>query len=311
MKRFGKHGEPRLNRSVFLLLVLCLLFSNNAFAQASAPATQTTPQQIAAKVDEYMQAVVRANNFTGSILVARNGQPIISKGYRMANFETGTPNTPQTKFRLGSVTKQFTAMAVMMLQEQGKLSVNDSICKYLADCPALWQPITIRNLLTHTSGIPSYTDFPNFMQTIGTRTAPSALVETFRNKPLEFAPGEKYKYNNSGYHLLGLVIERASGKSYADFLQENIFAPLAMRDTGYDSNQAIIKNRASGYAQQGDGLANALYIDMSIPFSAGALYSTTEDMLRWTRRSTPRNSFRKSHSTRFSRLSRMITVTVG
>lgn len=281
MKRFSSCGESRPGHFALAFFILCFVLGNNVFAQASATTQRQSPQQIAAKVDEYMAASVRVHRFTGAILVARNDQPVISKGYGMANFETETPNTPQTKFRLGSVTKQFTALAIVMLQERGKLSVNDSVCKYLADCPQTWQPVTIRNLLTHTSGIPNYTDFPNFAQTMSTRMTPAALVDTFRNKPLEFAPNEKYEYSNSGYHLLGLIIEQASGKSYADFLQENIFTPLAMNNTGYDSNRAIIKNRASGYTQQGDKLANALYIDMSIPYSAGALYSTIEDMLRW------------------------------
>ena len=239
-------------------------------------------QEITRKVDEYMNAAMRVNRFSGAVLLARDGQPIVSRGYGMANIEHGVPNTPQTVFRLGSVTKQFTGMAIMLLQERGKLSVNDPICKYLSDCPQTWQPITIKNLLTHTAGIPNYTEFPDFMKTAAAETTATELTNRFRDKPLQFALGEKYAYSNSGYFLLGTIIERASGKSYADFLQENIFAPLGMKqyaDTTILSG--IIKNRAAGYARTNDGLINAAPISMSTAYSAGALYSTVEDLLLW------------------------------
>lgn len=255
---------------------LCLLFASSLSAQNDAP-----PSPLTAKVDEYMNAAMRVDGFSGSILVARGGQPIVSRGYGMANVEHAVPNTPQTVFRLASITKQFTAMAIMMLQERGKLNVGDSICKYFSDCPASWQPVTVKHLLTHTSGIPSYTSFPDFAKTSVLPTTAAGMLAQLKDKPLESAPGEKYAYNNSGYFLLGIIIERTSGKSYADFLQENIFTPLGMKQTGYDTPSAVIKNRASGYARQGGEIINASYMDMTVPFAAGALYSTTEDMLRW------------------------------
>lgn len=259
---------------------LCLLFASYVPAQNSV-ASPPTAQQIAAKVDEYMNAAVRVDGFSGSILVARDGQPVVSKGYGMANVELDVPNTPQTVFRLGSVTKQFTAMAIMLLQERGKLNVNDPACKYLTDCPTSWQPMTVKNLLTHTAGVPNYTSFPDFAKTAVLPTTNAAMIAQLRDKPLEFAPGEKYAYSNSGYYLLGAIIERASGKSYADFLQENIFTPLGMKQTGYDSPLRIIKNRAAGYARQGGEIVNAAYMDMTIPYAAGALDSTTGDLLLW------------------------------
>ncbi|HEX8282653.1 MAG TPA: serine hydrolase [Pyrinomonadaceae bacterium] len=228
-----------------------------------------------------MAAALRVDGFSGSILVARDGQPLISKGYGMANYELDVPNTPQTVFRLGSITKSFTATAIMMLQERGKLSVGDTICKYLTDCPAAWQPVTIRHLLAHTSGIPNYTALPDYTRTMTLPISHESLIGRFKDKPLEFTPGERAQYNNSGYYLLGVVIERASGKSYEDFLQDNIFKPLGMTRTGYDSSRRLIKSRASGYLRQGDTLVNAQYIDMSIPFAAGALYSSVEDLLRF------------------------------
>ena len=136
-------------------------------------------------------------------------------------------------------------------------------------------------MLTHTSGIPSFTDFPDYRSTEATPTTPEKLVARFRDKPLDFQPGEKWKYSNSGYVLLGYLIEKISGKSYQDFVQENIFKPLAMSDSGYDSNTAIIPHRAYGYSPGPNGPHNAGYIDMSIPFSAGSLYSTTHDLLLW------------------------------
>ncbi len=256
---------------------LCLLFASNVLAQTAV----ASDQQITSKADEYMTASVRVDGFSGTILLARNGQPVISRGYGMANIELAVPNTPQTIFRLGSITKQFTSMAVTMLQERGKLSVNDPICKYLTECPAVWQPVTVKNLLTHTSGIQNYTSFPDFPKTAVQPISSAEMIALLRDKPLEFTPGEKFAYSNSGYFLLGTIIERVSAKTYADFLQENIFTPLGMKQTGYDSSVRIIKNRAAGYAKQSGEIVNAAYMDMTIPGAAGALYSTTGDLLLW------------------------------
>jgi CubicO group peptidase (beta-lactamase class C family) len=260
-----------------VLAWLCALAVSYAWAQGAGPSAT----EVRTKVDEYMNAAMTVNGFSGSILVARNGEPVVSKGYGMANIELAVPNTQQTVFRLGSVTKQFTAMAIMMLQERGKLRVSDPVCQYLTDCPAAWQPLTIRHLLTHTAGIPNYTNFPDFARTAVLPTSSADMVGMLRDKPLEFAPGEKFAYSNSGYYLLGMIIERVSGKTYADFLQTSIFTPLGMSRTGYDSPSTIIRSRAAGYARQAGETVNAAYMDMTIPFAAGALYSTTEDLLRW------------------------------
>ena len=252
-----------------------------ALSHASAQSAAPSAADIRTKADEYMNAAVAVNGFSGSILVAQHGQPVVSKGYGMANIELAVPNTPQTVFRLGSITKQFTSMAIMILQERGKLRVSDPICQYLAECAAAWQPLTIKHLLTHTSGIPNYTGFPDFPKVAVLPTPPGDMIGKLKDKPLEFAPGEKFSYSNSGYHLLGLIIERTSGKSYADFLQEAIFTPLGMTQTGYDVSSRIIRNRAAGYARQSGETVNAAYMDMTIPYAAGALYSTTGDLLRW------------------------------
>jgi CubicO group peptidase (beta-lactamase class C family) len=271
----------RISKAFVAIFSLCLVINSLASAQNTAATTPLPAERITGKVDEYMNAAFRVDGFSGTILVARDGKPIVSKGYGMANIELGVPNKPDNIFRLGSVTKQFTSMAVMILQERGKLSVNDPICKYFADCPEAWKPITIRNLLTHTSGITNYTEFKDFAQTTILPTATGDMVARLEKEPLEFAPGEKFSYSNSGYYLLGVVIEKASGKTYADFLQENIFTPLGMKQTGYDDSLRIIMNRAEGYQRQAGKIINAPYMDMSVPYAAGSLYSNTGDLLIW------------------------------
>lgn len=262
-----------------LIAVFCAIVPHSASAQTNAPLSS---EQIVSKVDEYMSSAESIDRFSGTILVARDGKPIVSKGYGMANVEWDIANSPKTAFRLGSITKQFTSAAIMLLQERGKLNVSDPACKYLTECPPAWEPITIRHLLTHTSGIPNYTAFPGFMEKKAILPVSTAeLLAEYRNKPLDFAPGEKNSYSNSGYHLLGLIIEKASGTSYEEFLRQNIFTPLGMKQSGYDSPRSIIKWRAAGYQRAGDDLINAPYIDMLIPFAAGALYSTTGDLLIW------------------------------
>jgi CubicO group peptidase (beta-lactamase class C family) len=268
----------RANRSIFLTALLILSLTP-ALAQTSTPPLDTS--QIIPKINEYMAAAEKVGRFSGTVLVAKDGKPIFSKGYGMANREWDIPNTPQTAFRLGSITKQFTAAAIMLLQERGKLSTSDPVCKYVTECPAAWEPITIKHLLTHTSGIPNYTDSPDFAKKAILPISITDLLADYKSKPLDFAPGEKFNYSNSGYHLLGLIVEKASGKTYADFLQENIFTPLGLANTGYDRHENIIKHRASGYKRNGDGFINAAYMDMLIPYAAGALYSTTEDLLKW------------------------------
>jgi CubicO group peptidase (beta-lactamase class C family) len=234
-----------------------------------------------ARMEQVIQSYVSGKQFMGSALVARDGVVVLSKGYGAANLEWDIPNTPTTKFRLGSLTKQFTAASILLLEERGKLSVSDPVKKYITDAPAAWDKVTIYHLLNHTSGIPSFTSFPDYGPTEAIPTTPEKLVARFRDKPLEFQPGEKWNYSNSGYVLLGYLIEKITGESYAKFVRENIFRPLEMQDSGYDSNSAIILHRASGYAPGPTGPENAGFVHMSIPHAAGALYSTTEDLLRW------------------------------
>jgi CubicO group peptidase (beta-lactamase class C family) len=237
-------------------------------------------QDLAPKFDEYLSAAAKAG-FSGSALVARDGKALFSKGYGKANEELDVANTPQTKFRIGSITKQFTAAAIMLLQERGKLSVSDPVCKYFTDCPATWSELTVHHLLTHTSGIPSYTNSPDYLKGMTVAVTNESLLARFKDKPLEFKPGEQWKYNNSGYFMLGIIIEKVSGESYESFLQKNLFEPLKLANTGYDRHDYILKNRATGYSQQNGKRINSLYLDMTQPGAAGALYSTVEDLFAW------------------------------
>lgn len=238
-------------------------------------------QQLASKVDEYMKAAVSRGNFSGSVLIAREGEVLVSKGYGMASLELDVPNTPRTVFRIGSLTKQFTAMGVMTLQERGKLKVQDPVCRYVPQCPTAWADVKIHHLLTHTSGIPELLSFPDVWKTMALPSPPAQTVERFKNKPLEFKPGEKFKYSNSGYVLLGYIIERVTGQTYGAFLRENIFEPLKMFNTGNDRNELVVKNRAAGYVKHDGAIFNAPYIDMSLPTGGGSLYSTAEDLFLW------------------------------
>jgi CubicO group peptidase (beta-lactamase class C family) len=247
-------------------------------ANAAPAAAAATPIGLSQTIDSYINDLVSSELFHGAILVAREGKIILSKGYGLADAERGTPNTAQTRFRLASVTKQFTAAAIMILQARDKLNVQDSICNYLADCPDDWRGVTIQHLLTHTSGIPNYTDFADYDATQMQPATPDQLVARFRNQPLIFAPGTTYSYENSDYVLLGRIIERASGQPYADFLHDAIFDPLQMRDSGVDNGRGGAPDHAVGYSSFAD---KAPPLDTSTLYSAGALYSTAEDMYRW------------------------------
>ena len=240
-------------------------------------------QSKTAKLDELMNLYTEYGQFNGSVLVAEKGKVIYKKGFGMANMEWDIPNQSDTKHRLGSITKQFTSMLILQLAEQGKLKLDVPITTYLPDYnKSNGDKITIHHLLTHTSGTPNYTAFPNFFRD-STRDpyTPDEFVEVFADSTLQFTPGEKFTYSNSGYFLLGVIIEKVTGKSYEQVLQENIFTPLKMNSSGYDHHSTILKKRASGYEKNGRAFRNANYIDMSIPYAAGSLYATVEDLYLW------------------------------
>jgi CubicO group peptidase (beta-lactamase class C family) len=267
-------------KSGFLILVLFFTaLSNLIYAQQ-----KKGDKAIAGEAENYLNALTRQERFSGAVLISRSGKIVLNKGFGFANREFDVPVTKQTKFRLASVTKQFTAAAIMILQQQGRLKTGDLICKYIDDCPASWQAVTIRHLLNHTSGITEFGKPPqpandDFKRKPMTRAEVLARAKTFTP---DFAPGEKFAYSSQGFLLLGIIIEKASGKTYEDFLKENIFQPLKLENTGLDNQKTIIKNRASGYARAKDGsLTNFDYFNLDYLFSAGGLYSTVEDLYLW------------------------------
>jgi CubicO group peptidase (beta-lactamase class C family) len=260
---------------VFLGLIL---FFCSRFALAE-PTINSGP---ATKSKTLIETIVRADQFSGTVLVAKNGVPVFRQAFGLANREWNIPNDPETKFRIGSITKGFTATAVLQLAEAGKLSIDDPVSKYYVEAPSAWNGITIRQLLTHTSGIPSYTGIPHFFDgEIRLDRTPEQIIKLTQDVPLEFEPGSKFSYDNTGYVILGYIIEKVSGERYADYVQHHIFDPLGMKSSGYDVSETIIPNRAAGYSRDKTTFTNTLYLSMTEPFSAGSLYSTVDDLLIW------------------------------
>jgi CubicO group peptidase (beta-lactamase class C family) len=259
--------------------VFVLGFGPLAIAQPRTAPAAASANALAGQADAAMASYPQ---FSGVVLVAKDGKPVFRKAYGLANREWNVANTPETKFRLGSLTKAFTAAAILQLQEQGKLSVDDPISKHYPAAPEAWKAVTLKHLLTHTSGIPSYTGLPTFFaKESRTDRTPDEIVQLTASMPLEFEPGTKYAYDNTGYVLLGYVIERVSGERYADYVERHIFQPLGMKNSGYDSTEKITPLRAAGYDSTPTGLINARFLSMSLPYAAGSLYSTVDDMLIW------------------------------
>jgi CubicO group peptidase (beta-lactamase class C family) len=265
------------------ILVATIVLALTAAGLTALP--QNSPAAIPDKIDALIQKYVEFGNFNGSVLVAKGDGVVFKKGYGMANFEWNIPNSPDTRFRLGSITKQFTSMLIMQMVEGGKLSLEDKLADRLPYYrKETGNKVTIHHLLNHTSGIPSYTSIPNFFRDLGRQALPlRELVTKYCSGDLEFEPGSKFAYNNSGYVILGAVIEQITGKSYEQVLQEHILDPVGMKATGYDHSEVLITKRAAGYANRLDGVRNADFLDMSLPHAAGALYSTVEDLYLWDR----------------------------
>jgi CubicO group peptidase (beta-lactamase class C family) len=234
-----------------------------------------------AKINAFLEKIYPANEPGAAVLAVKNGKIILRKGYGMANLELGIPIKPEMVFRIGSITKQFTAVAIMKLVEEGKLSVTDDIKKYLPDYPTHGHKITIHHLLNHTSGIKSYTSMPDWPPLMRKDMTLKELIDFFKNQPMDFAPGERFLYSNSGYILLGAIIEKVSGKSYEAYMDENIFKPLNMSGSYYGSPSRIIPLRAFGYEKDKSQITNASYLSMTQPYAAGSLLSTVDDLHRW------------------------------
>jgi len=217
----------------------------------------------------------------GAVLVLKGGKTLLRAGYGMADLEQGTKITPDSVFRIGSITKQFTAVAVLQLVERGKIALGDPITKFLPDYPTHGKTITIEHLLTHTSGIQSYTDKPDFLTAAQREYTPAQIIDTFRNDPMKFDPGAQWAYNNSGYILLGQIIEKVSGMPYAEYVQKNVLARAGLTHSRYGDNAPIVPKRVPGYSRNGQAVVNARYINMTFPYAAGALLSTVDDLAQW------------------------------
>jgi CubicO group peptidase (beta-lactamase class C family) len=272
--------EPRGSRRaacVQALLVIGVLLMSGCLAPASS-----SGQDVAAKIDQYLATLTKERAFMGAALVARNGKVMLAKGYGMANVEYDLPNTPQSKFDIGSISKTFTSTLVLLLQEQGKLSVEEPICKYLDDCPAAWRELTIQHLLTHTSGILNYTELPDYFATRALESFMPEAITRIKAMPLQFKPGSRYSYSNTNYKLLIKLVEKVSGKPYREVLQERILDPLNMRDTGVFEQPGyrhiILKNRSTGYTDGTGVFENAPWVH---PSNGGGMYSTVEDLYLW------------------------------
>ena len=250
------------------------------FATVMSLTAQSTPERISRLVERYH----RTGKLNGSVLVAQNGNVIYRAGHGEADKSWGIPNTPDTRFRIGSVTKQFTATLILQLVDDGVLRLDAPISDYLPEYPKeVGAKVTIHHLLTHTSGIPSYTDMPEFVDKHSRNPyTPQEFAATFSSLPLEFEPGSNWRYSNSGYFLLGVIIESVTGKSYDEVLRERVLEPLGMNQTGYDRYDEVVEKQASGYIMLPDGtFQRAPFLDTSIPYAAGMMYSTVDDLFKW------------------------------
>ncbi|MET3035578.1 serine hydrolase domain-containing protein [Chryseobacterium sp. NRRL B-14859] len=233
------------------------------------------------KIDSLILTEFGNKNEPGGVfMVTRKGKPVYRKAFGKANLELDVNMNPDNVFQIGSMTKQFTAVAVLMLEQQGKLSVNDPLSKYIEDYPG-GDKITLHHLLTHTSGIKDFTKMKSLPSIAQKEMKPEAMVDFFKNEPVDFAPGEKFDYNNSGYVVLGYIIERVSGDTYENFIQKNIFDKAGMNHSYYASDRKIIPERAYGYHKKAQGFVNKTIISFSVPFSSGSLMSTVDDLLKW------------------------------
>ncbi|RPJ86673.1 MAG: serine hydrolase [Acidobacteria bacterium] len=286
-----------LQWSLLILGIVAVIFLMASGRRAQASSSE------ARDIDALLTGVFKRNEPGGAVIVTRKGETLFRKGYGLADMELKVPIQPDMVFRLGSLTKQFTAVAILMLEEQGKLSVTDPLTKFFPDYPTGGQTITIDHLLTHTSGIKSYTSMPEWLSKWRTDMSLASLIEMFKNQPADFKPDERWLYSNSGYILLGAIVEKASGQTYEDFIEKKIFEPLGMKDSYYDRTEQIIPKRVKGYQRAAAGFQNAPYLSMTQPYAAGSLASTVDDLALWdaavwSNRLIKKESLGKAHSAR-------------
>ena len=239
-------------------------------------------QDLAAWTDSYIKGLPSTQHFRGTILAERNDRVLVEKSYGLAIEEWNVPNSPDTKFEIASLSKQFTAAAILQLAESGKLRIDDPVSKYYVDAPPSWKGITVHQVLTHTSGLPN-NRLENFIKGICSPYTPEELIATFRDRPLAFAPGSAWAYTNTEYYLLAFIIEKLSGESYGAYLTRHIFAPLNMAHSGFASTLAVVPQMAQGYTRENGALRHRDYFDRSLEIGAGGIYTNAEDMLLWNK----------------------------
>lgn len=261
--------QSRSNQLMVLFLVLSFLFSFNSNAQNLN------------QIDQILNEKYDQNGPGAAVLISKKGNVIYRKAFGQANLEHHIAMQPENVFQIGSMTKQITAVAILMLEEQGKLKLTDEITKFIPDYPTHGKTITIHHLLNHTSGIKSYTSMRGLRDIARDDLSPMELIDFFKNEPMDFDPGTAYQYNNSGYILLGYIIEKVSQQSYEAFIEEYIFNKLHMNSSFYGSHQQLISKRASGYEKRKKGYENTIYISLSIPYAAGSVMSTVDDLYKW------------------------------
>ncbi len=260
-----------------------LLLSALAATLAPVAAVGDDRGALLERIDALVADSMQATQTPGiSVAVQHGGELIVATGYGLADVENGVPATEHTVYRIGSVTKQFTAAAVMKLVEEGKVALDDPMTKYFPDYPVGEFHITVGQLLDHTSGIKGYTEMPAFWEQGRLDLSHEQMIELFSAEPYEFEPGDRYQYNNSAYYLAGLLVEKASGQTYAEYLEETFFRPLGMRESHYLYNDPIVPNRAEGYRVEDGVVLNDEPLSMHLPFAAGALGSSVLDLVRWT-----------------------------
>ncbi|MDO8368124.1 MAG: serine hydrolase, partial [Saprospiraceae bacterium] len=262
------------------LLIAAFLLSITALS------AQNLDAKMSAEIDKLLQDHYKAEGTGATVLVSQKGKVLYHKAFGMANLELSVPMRTDHVFRIGSVTKQFTGAAILKLAEEGKLSIQDDLTRFLPDYPTQGKKITVEHLLTHTSGIKSYTGMKEWDEQMHRKDfTPTELIALFKDQSMDFEPDADWRYNNSGYILLGYIIEKASGKTYGEYISEQFFKPLGMKNSYYGDTKPLIKNRATGYSQ-GDvegNYVNAAFLSMTQPYAAGSLLSTVEDLNIWTR----------------------------
>lgn len=273
--------KGRVVKRTLVAFVLLLAATSAWSGQATHAARRPAPLPLVAEADRLAAGEFPAEGPGGALIVVKDGKTLLRKGYGLADVEMNVPVRPEMIFRLGSVTKQFTAALVMMLAEEGRIALDDDITKYLADYPTQGKRITIEHLLTHTSGIKDYTRIPALMADANTDKPVAAVVDMFKSLPLDFDPGQQMRYTNSGYFLLGAILEKITGKPYADLVRERIFQPAGMTHSSYIESTRVLAGRAHGYQEVKGALVNARYYSDALPYSAGGVMSSVDDLAAW------------------------------